>query len=45
VTGLYEGEYRYPDYHKSTDTFDKVDFAYVSDHAKLALAYLLDMAI
>ncbi len=44
VTGLYEGEYRYPHYHKSTDTPDKVDFAYVTDMARLTLAFLLDYA-
>lgn len=43
VVGLYEGEYRYPHYHKSTDTFDKVDFAYVTDMARLSLAWLLSM--
>lgn len=42
VTGLYEGEYRYPHYHKSTDTPDKVDFGYVVDMARLSLALLLD---
>jgi Zn-dependent M28 family amino/carboxypeptidase len=42
VTGLYEGEYRYPHYHKSTDTPDKVDFGYVTNMAKLTLAFLLD---
>jgi Peptidase family M28 len=42
VTGLYEGEYRYPHYHKSTDTFDRVDFAYVTNMARLTLAFLLD---
>jgi Zn-dependent M28 family amino/carboxypeptidase len=44
VTGLYEGEYRYPHYHKSTDTPDKVDFGYVTDMARLTLAFLLDYA-
>ena len=44
VVGLYEGEYRYPHYHKSTDTPDKVDFGYVTDMAKLTLAFLLDYA-
>lgn len=42
IVGLYEGEYRYPHYHKSTDTFDRVDFGYVTDMAKLTLAFLLD---
>lgn len=41
ITGLYEAGKNYPDYHKSTDTFDKVDFAYVHDMARLALATLL----
>lgn len=45
VTGLYEGEYRYPHYHKDTDTADKVDFAYVRDMARLSLAFLLDYAL
>lgn len=44
VLGLYEGEYRYPHYHKSTDTPDKVDFGYVTDMARLTLAFLLDYA-
>ena len=44
VTGLYEGESRYPHYHKSTDTPDKVDFVYVTDMARLTLAFLLDYA-
>ena len=44
VTGLYEGEYRYPHYHKSTDTPEKVDFGYVTDMARLTLAFLLDYA-
>lgn len=44
ITGLYEGEYRYPHYHKSTDTPDKVDFGYVKDMARLSLAFLLDYA-
>ncbi len=44
ITGLYEGEYRYPHYHKSTDTPDKVDFGYVADMARLSLALLLDEA-
>lgn len=42
VTGLYEGEYRYPHYHKATDTYDKVDIGYVTDMARLALAFLRD---
>lgn len=45
VVGLYEGEYRYPHYHRDTDTVDKVDFAYVRDMARLTLAFLLDYAV
>jgi Zn-dependent M28 family amino/carboxypeptidase len=41
ITGLYEAGKNYPHYHKSSDTFDKVDFAYVHDMARLALATLL----
>jgi Zn-dependent M28 family amino/carboxypeptidase len=44
ITGLYEGEYRYPHYHRSTDTPDKVDFGYVTDMARLTVAFLLDYA-
>ena len=40
IVGLYEGE-GYPDYHKMTDTPDKVDFAFVAEVAKLTLATLL----
>ncbi|MGC4044432.1 MAG: M28 family metallopeptidase [Armatimonas sp.] len=42
VLGLYEGEYRYPFYHKSTDTADKVDYGYLTDMTRLTLAFLLD---
>ena len=42
VLGLYEGEYRYPHYHKSTDTADRVDFGYVADMTRLSLAFLID---
>jgi len=38
VTGLYEAGKDYPDYHKSSDTMDKVDFAYVTDMARLCVA-------
>ncbi len=40
IVGLYEAGKDYPDYHQSTDTFDKVDFAYVHDMARLSLATL-----
>jgi Zn-dependent M28 family amino/carboxypeptidase len=42
VLGLYEGEYRYPHYHKSTDTASKVDYAYLADMTRLTMAFLLD---
>jgi Zn-dependent M28 family amino/carboxypeptidase len=42
IVGLYEAGEDYPDYHKSTDTPDKVDFAYVTDIARLTLASILD---
>ena len=42
IVGLYEGEYRYPHYHKSTDTYDKVDFGYVTDMTRLTLTFLID---
>jgi Zn-dependent M28 family amino/carboxypeptidase len=42
IVGLYEAGTDYPDYHKSTDTPDKVDFAYVTDFARLTLASILD---
>ncbi len=42
IIGLYEGEEHYPNYHKSTDTADKVDYAYLTDMTRLALAFLLD---
>jgi aminopeptidase YwaD len=41
IVGLYEAGKDYPHYHQSTDTPDKVDFAYVHDMARLALATLL----
>lgn len=42
ILGLYEGEYRYPFYHKSTDTADKVDYGYLTDMTRLTVAFLLD---
>lgn len=44
IAGLYEAGKDYPHYHKATDTADHVDFAYVHAMARLALAFLLDMA-
>jgi Zn-dependent M28 family amino/carboxypeptidase len=41
ITGLYEAGKDYPHYHQTTDTADKVDFAYVHDMARLTLATLL----
>ena len=42
IIGLYEAGKDYPDYHQSTDTPDKVDFAYVLGVAQLTLASILD---
>jgi Predicted aminopeptidases len=41
IVGLYEAGKDYPAYHRSTDTADKVDFAYVADMTRLCLATLL----
>jgi Zn-dependent M28 family amino/carboxypeptidase len=45
ILGLYEGEYRYPHYHKSTDTFEKVDYGYLTDMTRLTLAFVLDQCV
>jgi len=44
IVGLYEAGKEYPDYHRSTDTWDKVDVAYVVDMTRLALATVLELA-
>lgn len=44
VVGLYEAGKNYPQYHRDTDTPERVDFAYVHDMARLALATVLDVA-
>lgn len=44
IVGLYEAGKNYPHYHRPTDTVDKVDFAYVGDMARLALATVLVLA-
>ncbi len=40
IVGLYEAGKDYPQYHSSKDTFDRVDFAYVHDMARLAVVTL-----
>lgn len=40
IVGLYEAGKDYPQYHSSKDTFDRVDFAYVHDMARLAVVAL-----
>lgn len=40
IVGLYEAGKDYPQYHSSKDTFDRVDFAYVHDMARLAAVAL-----
>ena len=45
ITGLYEAGKSYPAYHTSDDTFEKVDFAYVTGMAQLALATVLAHAL
>lgn len=44
IVGLYEAGKNYPQYHKTTDTADKVDFAYVTDVARLTAASLFALA-
>jgi Zn-dependent M28 family amino/carboxypeptidase len=44
IVGLYEAGKSYPAYHTSSDTIEKVDFAYVHDMARLALATVLSEA-
>lgn len=41
IVGLYEAGKDYPEYHSTKDTFDRVDFAYVFDMARLSVATLL----
>jgi len=41
IVGLYEAGKDYPAYHRSDDTIEKVDFAYVTDMTRLCLATLL----
>jgi Zn-dependent M28 family amino/carboxypeptidase len=41
IAGLYEAGERYPGYHRTDDTMEKVDFAYVTDMARLTTAVLL----
>ena len=41
IVGLYEAGEHYPAYHRTDDTMEKVDFAYVTDMARLTLATLL----
>lgn len=45
IAGLYEAGKNYPAYHTSMDTFEKVDFAYVTDMARLALATVYSEAL
>lgn len=40
ITGLYEAVPHNPNYHRTTDTPDKVDFAYVHDMTRLTVATL-----
>ena len=44
ITGLYEAGKDYPHYHRDTDTWDRVDIAYVASMTRLALATVLDQA-
>lgn len=44
ITGLYEAGKNYPAYHSTRDTAEKVDFAYVTDMTRLALATVLHEA-
>ncbi|MFM7322890.1 MAG: M28 family metallopeptidase [Armatimonadota bacterium] len=44
ILGLYEAGKRYPHYHRDTDTFERVDLAYVVDAARLTLASVLELA-
>ena len=41
IAGLYEAGKDYPAYHTTRDTIEKVDFAYVTDMARLTLATVL----
>jgi len=41
VAGLYEAGEHYPAYHRTDDTMEKVDFAYVTDMPRLAAATLI----
>ncbi len=43
ITGLYEAGKNYPHYHRHTDTWDKVDIAYVAAMARVALATVLEL--
>jgi aminopeptidase YwaD len=42
IAGLYEAGEHYPAYHRTDDTMEKVDFAYVTDMARLTTAVLLN---
>lgn len=44
IVGLYEAGKDYPHYHKTTDTFEQVDFTYVTDMARLTVASLFALA-